>query len=67
MSKNISDLRAKLLIIGDSQVGKTSILTKFTEDVFNTHVQTTIGTDYKIKKVEVNNKTVKLEIWDTAG
>lgn len=43
VSNNIRDLRAKLLIIGDSQVGKTSLLTKFTEDIFKTNVQLTVG------------------------
>jgi len=63
----MQELRAKMLIIGDSQVGKTSILTKFTNNVFNTHMAPTIGTDYKTKKIQVEDKTIKLEIWDTAG
>jgi len=76
----MQELRAKMLIIGDSQVGKTSILTKFTNNVFNTHMAPiigklkhflaffiVIGTDYKTKKIHVEDKTIKLEIWDTAG
>ena len=43
MMSTIKDLHAKVLIIGDSQVGKTSILTKFTDDVFHFHMAPTIG------------------------
>jgi len=80
MTNNIKDLRAKLLIIGDSHVGKSSILANFTDQTFHHHMAPTYGKfftfsllfiskgiDYRIKKVQVNNETIKLEIWDTAG
>ena len=43
MTNNIKDLRAKLLIIGDSSVGKSSILSRFTDDTFHSHIPSTYG------------------------
>lgn len=57
----------KILIIGDSGVGKTSILNRFSTDTFNESFISTIGVDFKIKKVNVNGNDVKLQVWDTAG
>jgi small GTP-binding protein len=66
MSKK-ADLTIRLLMIGDSSVGKTSILTKYVTDEFNPQFQTTIGVDFQIKHIKANNKTIKLQLWDTAG
>jgi len=57
----------KLLLIGDSGVGKTCILFRFSDDAFNTTFISTIGIDFKIKTIEIDGKRVKLQIWDTAG
>merc|ERR1712032_667118 len=57
----------KLLLIGDSGVGKTCILFRFSDDAFNTTFISTIGIDFKIKTIDINGKRVKLQIWDTAG
>ena len=57
----------KVLIIGDSSVGKSNILLRFSENVFHDTFLPTIGVDFKIKNLTVNNKSVKLNIWDTAG
>ena len=57
----------KLLVIGDSGVGKTSLLLRFSEDSFTTSFISTIGIDFKIKKVMIDEKCCKLQIWDTAG
>jgi len=57
----------KLLLIGDSGVGKTCILFRFSEDAFNTTFISTIGIDFKIKTIELRGKKIKLQIWDTAG
>ena len=57
----------KLLIIGDSAVGKTNILLRFCEGQFTPSHLTTIGIDFKIKTVEVEGKKIKMQIWDTAG
>ncbi|KAH7297212.1 hypothetical protein KP509_26G059100 [Ceratopteris richardii] len=57
----------KLLLIGDSGVGKSCLLLRFAEDSFTTSFITTIGIDFKIKTIELDGKRVKLQIWDTAG
>ena len=66
MSTNI-DYMFKLLILGDSGVGKSCILQKFVDDAFSESHLATIGIDYKIKVVNFRNKNIKLKIWDTAG
>lgn len=67
MSKKNYDKLIKLLLLGESGVGKTSLLLRFTEDYFTSEHLTSIGIDYKIKMLEMDNKIVKLQIWDTAG
>ena len=57
----------KLVIIGDSGVGKSSLLSRFTTDVFIPEMQPTIGVDFGLKTLRVGQKTIKLSIWDTAG
>ena len=57
----------KLLIIGDSGVGKSCILLRFVDDQFTPSFITTIGIDFKIKTIEIDGKQIKLQIWDTAG
>eukprot|EP00887_Chlorella_sp_A99_P005509 scaffold1.g5509.t1 len=61
------DYLVKLLLIGDSGVGKSCLLLRFAEDSFTSSFITTIGIDFKIKKVLIDGKWVKLQIWDTAG
>jgi Ras-related protein Rab-10 len=67
MAKKTYDLLFKLLLIGDSGVGKTCLLFRFSDDAFNTTFISTIGIDFKIKTVELGGKKIKLQIWDTAG
>jgi len=67
MAKKTYDLLFKLLLIGDSGVGKTCILFRFSDDAFNTTFISTIGIDFKIKTIELRGKKIKLQIWDTAG
>ncbi|KAH9571550.1 hypothetical protein CY35_02G098800 [Sphagnum magellanicum] len=57
----------KLLLIGDSGVGKSCLLLRFSDDTFTTSFITTIGIDFKIRTIEVDNRRIKLQIWDTAG
>lgn len=57
----------KILIIGESGVGKSSLLLRFTDDNFDPDQALTIGVDFKTKKLTVDGNTVKLAIWDTAG
>ena len=61
------DFLFKLLLIGDSGVGKTCILFRFSDDAFNTTFISTIGIDFKLKTIELKGKRIKLQIWDTAG
>lgn len=61
------DYLFKLLLIGDSGVGKTCVLFRFSEDQFNSTFISTIGIDFKIRTIELEGKKVKLQIWDTAG
>ena len=67
MAKKTYDLLFKLLLIGDSGVGKTCILFRFSDDAFNNTFISTIGIDFKIKTIELRGKKIKLQIWDTAG
>jgi small GTP-binding protein len=62
-----SDLLAKVIIIGDSGVGKTNLLTKFCDGVFKDSYVATIGVDFKLKTINVDETKIKLQIWDTAG
>ncbi|XP_063721201.1 ras-related protein Rab-3-like [Symsagittifera roscoffensis] len=61
------DYMFKLLIIGNSSVGKTSFLFRYADDSFTSAFVSTVGIDFKVKTVVRNNKRVKLQIWDTAG
>ncbi|XP_007242628.2 ras-related protein Rab-3C [Astyanax mexicanus] len=61
------DYMFKLLIIGNSSVGKTSLLFRFADDAFTPAFVSTVGIDFKIKTLYKNNKRIKLQIWDTAG
>ena len=57
----------KLLLIGDSGVGKSCFLLRFADDSFTPAYITTIGIDFKIKNLSIDDRRVKLQVWDTAG
>ena len=62
-----SDFLFKYLIIGNSGCGKSSLLIRFVDDTFSDNYVSTIGVDFKLKTIELDGKTIKLQIWDTAG
>jgi len=61
------DYQYKILILGDATVGKTSILIRYTENTFDSDSLSTLGVDVKYKYVTMNNKKIRMNIWDTAG
>ena len=67
VGEEVYDYLFKLLLIGDSGVGKSSLLLRFSDDTYETNFNSTIGVDFKIKTVDLDDKVVKLQIWDTAG
>jgi len=54
-------------MVGDSAVGKSSLLLRFADNEFNENYMITIGVDFRFKSVTVLNKIIKMQIWDTAG
>ena len=61
------DKTCQLLIIGDTSVGKTSILTRYTNGTFKEEYLATVGLDYHTKIEDINNQTIQIKLWDTAG
>jgi len=61
------DYLSKVLLIGESGVGKTALLNSFTAGEFKDDMRATVGVDLKVKLMSYHNKKIKLQIWDTAG
>ena len=61
------DEKVKLMIIGDSSVGKSSLLKKYCKNEFSNSYITTVGIDFQVKILTINNIKIKIQIWDTAG
>ncbi|KAJ5080210.1 ras and ef-hand domain-containing protein [Anaeramoeba ignava] len=57
----------KILIVGDSNVGKSCVLLNFCESKFRTETDSTIGVDFRFADIIIHKKPIKLQIWDTAG
>ena len=61
------DYLFKVLLLGDTDVGKSSLILRYTEEAFNSKLVNSIGVDFKMKKKEIDGKIIKVQIWDTAG
>ncbi|KAJ7272973.1 ras family-domain-containing protein [Mycena rebaudengoi] len=61
------DYLFKVVLIGDSGVGKSNLLSRFTRNEFNLESKSTIGVEFATRSIDVDGKTVKAQIWDTAG
>jgi small GTP-binding protein len=67
MEKESYDLLFKLILIGDSCVGKSNILLKYLKNEFDPNSRATVGVEFGTKNIIINNKKIKIQIWDTAG
>ena len=65
--KTPEELLSKIIIVGDTGVGKTNVLIRFCENSFKANYIATIGVDFKIKSLQIGGKRLKMQIWDTAG
>ena len=65
--KSSTNYFVKLLLLGDTGVGKSSLMFRFSEGEFKSGLIGTAGVDYKMKNIELGGKSVKIQIWDTAG
>jgi len=61
------DYLYKVVLIGDSNVGKSNLLSRFTRNEFNLETKSTIGVEFATRSITTENKTIKAQIWDTAG
>jgi len=67
MADDSYDYLFKIVLVGDSGVGKSNLLSRFTKGEFYDETKSTIGVEFAVKSVQVKGKTVKAQIWDTAG
>ncbi len=61
------DYTFKILLLGDASVGKTSFTKRYCYNIFNPSERLTIGVDFHVKTIELNNKKIKLQLWDVGG
>jgi hypothetical protein len=62
-----ADFTFKLVLVGDSGVGKSNILCRFTKFSFNENMKSTIGVEFAARVLEINGRRLKASVWDTAG
>lgn len=67
MANDEYDFLFKVVLIGDSGVGKSNLLSRFTRNEFNLDTKSTIGVEFATRSIQVDAKTIKAQIWDTAG
>lgn len=61
------DMIFKVVLIGDSGVGKSNIMSRYLKDEFSIETKTTVGVEFGAKKIELSGSNIKAQIWDTAG
>ena len=61
------DYKIKIIVVGDSGVGKTNLINRFASDKFDTNSKATIGVEFVYKTLKINKEIIKVEVWDTAG
>jgi Ras-related protein Rab-11A len=61
------DYLFKIVLIGDSAVGKSNLLARFARNEFYPSSKSTIGVEFQTQKIDINGKEIKAQIWDTAG
>lgn len=64
---NEYDYLIKTIIVGEPYIGKSTLLNVYCDNFYSTNYYSTIGVDFKTKIIEINNKKIKIQIWDTAG
>jgi small GTP-binding protein len=67
MSQENFDELYKIVLIGDSGVGKSNILSRYIHDEFSIDTKTTVGVEFGSKIITISNKKLKIQLWDTAG
>ena len=67
MSEDDCDIIFKVVLVGDSGVGKTNVLNRYLKNEFNFDTKATVGVEFGTKRFEINNRKVKALLWDTAG
>ena len=67
MAEESYDHIFKVLLLGNSDVGKSSLILRYVDQVWSDTFVPTIGVDFKVKTLEIDNKQIKMQIWDTAG
>ncbi|KAL2155366.1 hypothetical protein VTH82DRAFT_107 [Thermothelomyces myriococcoides] len=67
MANDEYDFLFKVVLIGDSGVGKSNLLSRFTRNEFNLDSKSTIGVEFATRSIQIDGKTIKAQIWDTAG
>ena len=67
MTRKLEENLVLVVLIGDSGVGKSNLLSRFTRNEFNLESKSTIGVEFATRSIQVDGKTIKAQIWDTAG
>eukprot|EP00124_Ichthyophonus_hoferi_P002778 Ihof_evm5s205 gene=Ihof_evmTU5s205 len=67
MDSDVYDYLFKIVLIGDSGVGKSNLLSRFTRNQFSLETKSTIGVEFATRSIQIEGKTIKAQIWDTAG